>query len=104
MACSTDHLSLFKEALKAELRSEIEGEVRASLLREIEAERVALGARYINRQTVIAKLGRSASAFERLRRDPEKSFPKPRDPFGGDPMWLEHEVDAWLLARPCLSY
>lgn len=104
MACSTDIFADYREALKRELRSEIEVEVRASLLREIEAERVALGTRYINRGAVAAKLGRSVTALARLRRDPAKSFPKPRNPFGGDPLWLEDEVDAWMLAQPPLPY
>jgi predicted DNA-binding transcriptional regulator AlpA len=49
---------------------------------------------------VCSKVGRKKTwLFERLRNDSD--FPRPRY-LGGRPVWFEHELDAWLVARPLI--
>jgi predicted DNA-binding transcriptional regulator AlpA len=56
--------------------------------------------RYIGSSEAMRKLGRGKTRFSELINDLEADFPRPVQVFKNKNMWLESEIDAWMLKQP----
>jgi predicted DNA-binding transcriptional regulator AlpA len=55
---------------------------------------------YIDSHQARRKVGRGRTRFIELVNDPEANFPRPVEVFKNKHMWLESEIDAWMLQQP----
>jgi predicted DNA-binding transcriptional regulator AlpA len=56
--------------------------------------------RYIGSAEAMRKLGRGKTRFSELINDPDAGFPRPVEVFRNKHMWLESEIDIWMLQQP----
>jgi predicted DNA-binding transcriptional regulator AlpA len=57
-----------------------------------------IGTRYINPKALCTKFSRGKSwIYDLMKKDP--TFPRPLR-VGNWPLWVEHEVDAWMARQP----
>jgi prophage regulatory protein len=61
------------------------------------AEKAAAPARLIGKPEVLDRVGASYPTIWQMMRDGK--FPRSRS-LGGKAMWVEAEIEAWILARP----